>query len=111
MISGAAVSYAVAMLELVQERWPVLAGQVASALRAADEPELAQLWPSVYIVKRCGCRDGFCQSFYTQPPPVGAYGAGHRNVVLEPPWFGFLTLDVVGETIMGVEVLYRAPLD
>jgi hypothetical protein len=50
------------MFELVQERWPVLAAQVASGLRSADEPALAELWPGVHIVERCRCQDDFCQS-------------------------------------------------
>jgi hypothetical protein len=53
----------------------------------------------------------FCQSFYTQPPPAGAYGPGHRCVALSPHRPGMLVLDVVDDLIMFVEVIDRPPLD
>lgn len=99
------------MTQLVRERWPLLAAQVAAALRSADEPALADQWHGVCVVLQCGCQDDFCQSFYTAPAPEGAYGPGHRNVALEAPWPGYLILDVVGGRIMYVEILYRAPLN
>ena len=99
------------MAELVREQWPVLAAQIDAALRWADEPALAGGLYDLRIVKRCTCEDDFCQCFYTGPPPKGAYGTGHRNVVLNAPWPGYLVLDVVDDKIMYVEVLYRPPLD
>jgi len=53
--------------------------------------------------------DDFCQSFYTAPPPDGAYGPGHRCVPLIPKK-GDLILDVVRNRIMYVEVLYYPSL-
>ena len=44
--------------------------------------------------------------FYVLPKPNGAYGPDHRNVALTPNK-GMLILDVVGEKIAAVEVLYR----
>jgi hypothetical protein len=108
MTSG---GYCLAMFDLVHDRWPVLSAQVAAALQAVNEPTLEALWPSVRIVERCGCGDDYCQSFYTQPRPVGTYGVGHRNVMLDAPWDGYLILDVVDETIMHVEILHRPPLN
>jgi hypothetical protein len=99
------------MTELVRDRWPVLAAQIDAALRSAGEPVLARLWHDARVVQRCRCGDDFCQSFYTEAPPGGAYGPGHRNVVLHAPWPGELILDVVGEQIMYVEVLHRPTLD
>ena len=63
------------------------------------------------VVARCGCCDGFCQSFYTAPKPDGIWGPVHRNVLLAPPWSGMLILDVVYGQITYVEVLDRDPLD
>jgi hypothetical protein len=63
------------------------------------------------VLRECGCGDDFCQSFYTRPSPVGAYGSGHRNVGLTPSQSGMLILDVVDDVIMFVEVLDRRPLD
>ena len=99
------------MTELVRDRWPVLAAQVDAALRSVNEPVVAALWHGAHVVQECRCADDFCQSFYTEPPPDGAYGPGHRNIVLDPPWPGSLILDVVGDQIMYVEVLHRATLD
>src|SRR5688572_10417910 len=99
------------MAELLRDRWPVLAAQLETALRSSDEPTLADLVDRLPVVKRCGCDDDCCQSFYTAPPPEGSYGEGQRNVVLDPPWNGFLILDVVDDRITYVEVLDRPPLD
>jgi hypothetical protein len=99
------------MAELIRDRWPVLGAQVGAALRSADEPVLADLWQEAPVVQQCGCGDDFCQSFYTEAPPAGAYGPGHRNIVLDAPWPGYLILDVVGDQIMFVEVLDRPTLD
>lgn len=101
----------IAMTELARERWPVLAVQIETALRVADEPALAGLLHDLRIVQRCTCEDDFCQSFYTEPPPKTAYGTGQRNVALDAPWPGYLILDVVDDRIMYVEVLHRPPLD
>ena len=99
------------MAQLLRDTWPVLAAEIEAALRSCDEPALAELVHELPVVSRCDCPDEFCQSFYTAQPPDGPYGDGHRNVVLEPPWAGFLILDVIDEQIMYVEVLDRPSLD
>jgi hypothetical protein len=92
------------------ERWPVFARQLARAL--ADEGELAAQVEGLQVVQVCGCGDDFCQSFYTEPPPEGAFPEGSYNVVCEEPgWEGQLILDVVRGRIAYVEVLDRRPLD
>lgn len=95
---------------LVSDRWPRLAAELAAALREADEDDLAEQVTGLRILQQCDCRDAFCQSFYTQPPPDGAYGPGHRNVGLSPDRSGMLVLDVVDNLIMYVEVIDRPPL-
>jgi hypothetical protein len=95
---------------LVSNRWPRLAAELAGALREADEGDLAEQVADLRILRQCDCRDAFCQSFYTQPPPDGAYGPGHRNVGLSPDRPGMLVLDVVDNVIMYVEVIDRPPL-
>jgi hypothetical protein len=84
---------------------PELAEELEDLLREA-EPELAGQVRGLKMVDRCRCGDDFCATFYTEPPPGGSYGPGHRNVPLEPSE-GMLILDVVGTKIMCVEVLYR----
>lgn len=41
---------------------------------------------------------------------VDGVGAGHANIMLDPPWSGELVLDVVNSEIVFVEVLYRPPM-
>jgi hypothetical protein len=90
--------------------WPIFADELSEALEADGHSGLAAQVDELRIVDRCPCADDFCQSFYTAPRPDGAYGPGHTNIVLDPPWPGYLILDVVNDKIMFVEVLYRAPL-
>jgi hypothetical protein len=94
----------------VSDRWPHLAAEVAVALREAGESHLVDQVNSPRVLQGCGCGDDFCQSFYTQPPPNGAYGPEHRNVGLNPSEPGMLVLDVVNNVIMFVEVIDRPPL-
>ncbi|TCC65454.1 hypothetical protein E0H73_00445 [Kribbella pittospori] len=93
------------------DRWPKLSIELRDALTAEDEAGLARSVDSLEVVQPCGCGDDFCQSFYTADPPDGAYGPGHRNALLDPPWTGMLILDVVDDEIVYVEVLDRPPLD
>ena len=94
---------------LVREVHPDLSREVISLLEAEGESDLATCAWDLRIVAPCPCRDDFCQSFYTAPPPDGAYGPGHRNVELNPER-GMLILDVLDNMIMFVEVLYHPPL-
>lgn len=100
------------------ERWPKLAGQVRNALIRDSETGLASQIDALRVLKMCDCQEDFCQSFYTEPPPDGAYPLDrHRNWCQDDDedellgWEGFLILDVVDERIVSVEVLYRPPLD
>ncbi|TWD82755.1 hypothetical protein FB561_3896 [Kribbella amoyensis] len=97
------------------DRWPKLGRQLREALVRDDEAGLASQVDGLLILEMCSCDDDFCQSFYTQPAPNGAYPADrHRNWYPEddqPGWNGHLILDVVDERIAFVEVLHRPPLD
>lgn len=62
--------------------------------------------PGPVILDRCWCGNDFCATVDTQPKPEGRYDPGHRNVALTPQE-GMLILDVVGDKIACVEVLYR----
>jgi len=76
----------------------------------SDEPPLlGSRWPRLAAELTTG--DDFCRSFYTQPPPAGAYGPRHRNVALSPMGPGVLILDVVDDVIMFVEIIDRPSLD
>ena len=91
---------------MLAEALPEFAAELQALLRLAGEHEFGKGVPALRIVSRCQCGDDFCASFYTAPPPRGAYGPGHRTIVLEPE-HGMIILDVVGREIVHVEVLYR----
>src|SRR5262245_36475286 len=95
---------------LLCQTWPIFAAELVAALDSSGEDRLTDQIDRLRIVEVCGCGDDFCQSFYTAPKPAGAYGDGHRSVCLDPPWPGYLVLDVVHDSIAYVEVLYRSPL-
>ena len=88
------------------EALPAFAIELQRLLTEAGEPELAAQVASLSIFGRCDCGDDFCSTFYTQPKPDGAYGPGHRNVVLAADG-GTIILDVVNGEIACVEVLDR----
>lgn len=94
---------------LVEEAFPELMAEVAALLRREGEDALAVSVGGLRVHSACPCRDDFCKSFYTAAPPDGAYGDGHRNIMLEPVE-GMLILDVVDDEIVFVEVLYRERL-
>lgn len=96
---------------LVSDRFPRFAAELAAALRAEDEGRLADQVAGLRVVQECGCDDDLCQSFYTAPPPDGAYGPGHRCVTPVPERPGTFVLDVVDDVIMYVEALARTRLD
>jgi hypothetical protein len=91
---------------LLAEVLPVFAAELQQLLEENGEPELAAQVPGLMIFDRCRCGDDFCATFYTKPKPRGSFGPGHRNVALQPDE-GMLILDVVGDAIACVEVLYR----
>jgi hypothetical protein len=91
---------------LLSESLPELANELKQLLTQQGEDALASEVPTLTIVDRCRCGDDFCSGFYTAPKPNGAYGPGHRNVVLDPA-NGMIILDVVHGSIQFVEVLYR----
>jgi hypothetical protein len=95
---------------LLRRTWPVFADELAAVLEAAGEDQLTDQVDRLRIVAVCVCEDDLCQSFYTAAKPAGTYGDGHRNVCLDPPWPGYLVLDVVHDNITYVEVLDRPPL-
>ena len=86
--------------------FPDLADELRMLLIEADRPDLAVRADDLRIVDRCRCGDGFCATFYTAPPPNGAWGAGVYTIPLEPAT-GMLNVDVLNENIVCVEVLYR----
>jgi hypothetical protein len=91
---------------LMRELLPTLSQEVWDLLMREGEPELADQVLDLRIVDRCRCGDEFCATFYVQPKPKDAYGPSHRNITLEPAQ-GMLVLDLVGDRIVAIEVLYR----
>lgn len=94
---------------LVSEALPEFSVELQELLTAAGQSSLAAAVPTLRIVDRCRCGDGFCATFYTQPKPKGAYGPGHGTIELEPKQ-GMLILDIVNGVIACVEALQRNEL-
>lgn len=95
---------------LLREAYPEFVEELVRLLEAAGERSLAVVARDLRLVAECGCKDEFCQSVRTAPHPPGEpYGAGHRNVMLDPEE-GMLVLDVVHERIVYVEILDRPPM-
>ena len=91
---------------LMSDVLPELTQELKELLVKQDELELAAQVSVLRIVDRCRCGDDFCCTFYVQSKPRGGYGPDHRNVELDPK-DGMLILDVVGDKIACVEVLFR----
>jgi len=91
---------------LLADLLPSLAHELQELLILQGEADLASQVPRLNIVERCRCGDDFCATFYVQHKPEKSYGPTHRNVLLAPKQ-GMLILDVVGNKIASVEVLYR----
>jgi hypothetical protein len=88
------------------EALPSFSKELGALLVTENEPGLASQVSQSVIVDRCRCADGFCVTFYAQPKPDGAYGPGHRCLEVQPE-HGTIIVDVLGETIAQVAVLYR----
>ena len=91
---------------LLEQALPALAAELFALLERAGQGDLAAQVPQLRLVDRCRCNDEFCATVYTAPRPLGARGAGHQNVELEPAE-GYFILDLVDRRIVCIEVLYR----
>ena len=81
---------------------PELALELARLLVQEGESSLASQVNDLRIVDRCRCGDDFCATFYTAPPPAGAWDPGHRTIALVPET-GYLNVDAIGPDIVQVE--------
>lgn len=93
----------------VTELLPGFAHELEFVLNAMGHPELASQIDQLEVTYRCRCGDAFCTSFYTGPPPDGAWRAVHKNIPLDVD-HGMVILDVVDGQIRFVEVLDRPEL-
>ena len=92
---------------LLHDVAPELTAELTKLLIEAGEPALADRIKDLAIHVSCPCRDSFCSSFYTVAEHTTPYPKGFRTLALRP---GELHLDVLGTTILHVEVLYRDDL-
>lgn len=90
----------------LHERLPELARELEQNLNAEGENFLAGSIQTLRIHSACECSDITCGSFYTGPRPDGAFGPGHRNILLDPTK-GMMILDVVDDVIRYVELIDR----
>jgi len=91
---------------LLIERLPDLARELEQGLIAEGLDFLAGSVEFLRIYSNCECSDTTCGSFYTGPRPDGAFGPGHRSVLLDPSE-GMTILDVVDDVIRYVELIDR----
>ena len=91
--------------ELLVTSLPQFARELTTVLNSNGETHLAEQVATAKISGRCGCESSFCASFYTGPPPLGAWSdEGTYHCVALP---GMIALDVVDNEIRYVEVLDR----
>jgi len=91
---------------LLVESLPEFSRELRELLIAADHPALAAQVDRLEIVVKCSCNDNFCASFYTARKPFERYGEWRPSVEVQPAE-GMILLDVLGDTIVFIEVLYR----
>jgi hypothetical protein len=65
----------------LRQIWPDVVDQLQALLIAKGETALAATVQSLEVYDRCRCGADHCATVYVEPPPEGAYGPGHRNVV------------------------------
>jgi hypothetical protein len=89
------------------EAAPGFSDELKRAL-ARREPLLAAASADLKIVAACGCGDPDCASFYAVKPSRAArlWRRGGRSIELNPD----VTVDVVGGTIIAIEVHRRPQL-
>ena len=85
---------------------PKLAKELRELLELDELPQLADQISRLKVIDRCRCDDEFCGTFYTAPPPKGAWGPTLQTIPLELG-DSYLILDVVKGKIVLVEVLHR----
>jgi hypothetical protein len=90
----------------VHELFPAFALELEELSRSAGRPDIATQIRALPVVARCTCGQRSCAHFYTAPPPEGAYGDDHSNILL-PSKRGLVVIDLVGDRVVGVEVLDR----
>ena len=90
---------------------PDFTAELQRLLLEEGEAALAASVASLRFHEWCACGDDFCQGFYTEPKPSGAYGPGHRMVcLLGEGDNAMINLDLIDNDIMYVEVLARPSL-
>lgn len=96
---------------LLWEVAPEFAAELKIGLASDGLSTLAGQVETLRIWARCRCDDRFCSSFYTGPPPNGAWSdLGEHANVMPSVAMGMVILDVVDDTIRFVEVLDRPKL-
>lgn len=90
---------------LLREALPEFADELVKCLIAAGEVKLARQVPHLRIVDRCRCGEHFCATVNIVHPRAREESHNHRNVLLNTN--GMVILDVDGQQVTCIEVLYR----
>jgi hypothetical protein len=96
---------------LLGELAPGFAEELRELLRESGHHSLALQVAGLRVVARCPCRDLACASFYTVPPRQTLVRFGRRGFTVPlTPTRGTVSVDVLDQTIVAVEVLNRPDL-
>lgn len=102
------------MIANVADLFPMFLTELTALLVREGRSDLADQLARLPVLDRCRCGEENCAHFYTAPKPNGSYGAGHESLML-PAERGLVVLDLVGGSVVAVEVLDRpdvkTPLD
>ena len=91
---------------LVTRVLPELAERIEAALRAQEEPRLADSVGGLRVTRVCTCGQPYCGSFHTATWPMRRWFMRGRQIQLEDGGPGEIMVDVVRGEIAYVEVLY-----
>jgi hypothetical protein len=94
------------LVRTIQDLLPAFAVELESLTLSVGRGDLVTQIRSLPVLERCTCGERNCAHFYTEPRPLGPYGAGHTNLML-PTDRGLIVYDLVDDRIVAVEVLDR----
>ncbi|WP_426502422.1 hypothetical protein ACPPVO_32830 [Dactylosporangium sp. McL0621] len=107
---GKTVEYGRSIRQESVTRWPIVATDIAAALRAYGDDSLTDQVKKLRVV-HVRLRGGLLPELRYRPETDWRVWQGPPDHMrLDPPWAGYLNLAVVDDVIVHVEVLYRSPL-
>lgn len=88
----------------LKKEFPEFASELKQLLERY--PNLQKQIDELEAFERCRCSEISCATIYTSPPPKGAWGKEHENIMLDPSK-GMIILDILRGKIVCIEILDR----